>query len=549
MSDGASFVSYTDVPWTMTVGEKRKVMVRMRNTGTSTWTASGGYELASERPQDNTTWGMSRVALSRSVAPGSAYTFTFTITTPSTVGDYVLQWRMAHNGLRFGAGTFNKTISVNGVGTTMSLTLDKKTIDVGGVTRVTATGTGLGSARFFVGTGDAARTCPTVELVSVNTAGDTATLDIDATATETDGYYALYATTPDHAAGHAGFRVVPDEVAVVAYSPSAVVEGNRYVVSVIGANLDRATLGVSNPRVKLTGVTRAPGGLALGGVMAVPTDVSEFDLELEVLGASKVSLSVSTAAQGASAAATTVGNAPTFAAVGAPELLYQAPVRPATARASSTEASPGPLRRAGQPVSAGFQFRYDHHDTWNLVSIVEGAAVSTGVETGELANDVLQRLIAGSSVELETLVFQLRLRISLTIAASACVNFGPGGVAYDVGLDVCVTSDVILSIPFVGTTRFYADVCLSVGSSLSGRFDLGVHGALANFRWNKSFGAGSAPGNLDTCVTVTDLEADPRKGLRRTLVQTAECCSSAPSLALATSGSAYFGNFAVDETV
>jgi len=278
--------------------------------------------------------------------------------------------RMVHNGIRFSARTFNKTISVKAAGTTMSLTLDKKTINVGGVTRVTATETGLGGARFFVGTGGAARTCPTVN---------------------------WFPSTPP----------------------------------------------------------------------------------------SKVSLSVSTAAQGASASsAATVGSAPASDAVGALELLYQAPVRPATARASSTEASPGRLRSAGRPVSAGFQFCYSHHDTWNLVSIVEGAAVSTGVETGELANDVLQRPIAGSSVELETLVFQLRLRVSLTIAASACVNFG----------------------------------------------------------------AGSAPGNLDTCVTVTDLEADPRKGLRRTLVQTAECCSSAPSLALATSGSAYFGSFAVEET-
>jgi len=39
-SDKASFVSFSDVPSTMTAGEKATVTVTMKNTGTTTWTTT-----------------------------------------------------------------------------------------------------------------------------------------------------------------------------------------------------------------------------------------------------------------------------------------------------------------------------------------------------------------------------------------------------------------------------------------------------------------------------------------------------------------------------
>ena len=45
------------------------VSVTMRNSGTTTW-APGSHVLGSENPVDNVTWGLSRVALTTSVAPG-----------------------------------------------------------------------------------------------------------------------------------------------------------------------------------------------------------------------------------------------------------------------------------------------------------------------------------------------------------------------------------------------------------------------------------------------------------------------------------------------
>ena len=113
--DDAAFVSFFgSVPKTMTAGEIRTVTILMRNAGDSTWTRAEGFELGSEDPSDNTTWGLSRVEIDDAVAvePEAAYTFSFAITAPSTAGEHAFQWQMVHDGTRFGGKTPSKTIPV-----------------------------------------------------------------------------------------------------------------------------------------------------------------------------------------------------------------------------------------------------------------------------------------------------------------------------------------------------------------------------------------------------------------------------------------------------
>ena len=93
-SDDASFASYTGVPSTMAAGSSATVTVRMQNTGTTTWTSAAGYQLGSQRPQDNVTWGLSRVSLPSDVAPNATVDFTFEITAPETVRGHNFRWRM-----------------------------------------------------------------------------------------------------------------------------------------------------------------------------------------------------------------------------------------------------------------------------------------------------------------------------------------------------------------------------------------------------------------------------------------------------------------------
>ena len=77
-------------------GQIATVSVTMRNTGTSTWTASAGYVLGSQYPKDNVIWGIGRALLSSTdqIAPGQSKTFTFQIKAPAQAGSYNFQWRM-----------------------------------------------------------------------------------------------------------------------------------------------------------------------------------------------------------------------------------------------------------------------------------------------------------------------------------------------------------------------------------------------------------------------------------------------------------------------
>ncbi|UNK50562.1 DUF6531 domain-containing protein [Lysobacter sp. S4-A87] len=79
-------------------GQVQNVTVQMRNTGNTTWTDAGGYRLGSQNPTDNLTWGVSRVGVPGSVAPGEIATFNFNVQAPSTLGYHNFQWRMVRDG-------------------------------------------------------------------------------------------------------------------------------------------------------------------------------------------------------------------------------------------------------------------------------------------------------------------------------------------------------------------------------------------------------------------------------------------------------------------
>ncbi|WP_428942551.1 RHS repeat domain-containing protein [Xanthomonas oryzae] len=109
--DDAEFVSQS-IPSSLQTGQAVTVSVTFRNSGTTNWTSGLGYQLGSFNPQDNTTWGLSRVALPSSVPPGQNATFTFNITAPGAAGAYNFQWQMVHADGRFGAASDNSTIQV-----------------------------------------------------------------------------------------------------------------------------------------------------------------------------------------------------------------------------------------------------------------------------------------------------------------------------------------------------------------------------------------------------------------------------------------------------
>jgi hypothetical protein len=99
----------------MTAGQTYSVSVTMYNAGTTTWTAAGNYKLGSQNAQGNQWWGFNRVLLPSgvSVAPGSQYTFNFSVTAPTTTGSYPFQWKMVQDGVTwFGDQTTNVNVNV-----------------------------------------------------------------------------------------------------------------------------------------------------------------------------------------------------------------------------------------------------------------------------------------------------------------------------------------------------------------------------------------------------------------------------------------------------
>ncbi len=111
--DDAAFVSQAAVPEKMAAGAEAVVTVRMKNTGTTTWTRASGYALGSQRSDDNERWGLKRVSPPADVAPDATVDFTFTITAPTEVGRQGFRWRMVRGADGwFGRKTELRTIEV-----------------------------------------------------------------------------------------------------------------------------------------------------------------------------------------------------------------------------------------------------------------------------------------------------------------------------------------------------------------------------------------------------------------------------------------------------
>ena len=101
--DSAQFVSRTG-PLLINVGSDFYVQNTMKNTGTTTWAGTTGFNMMSQSPINNTTWKINRLYLpsSISVPPGATGTFTGLCRAPITPGTYTMQWQVAKNGVPFG---------------------------------------------------------------------------------------------------------------------------------------------------------------------------------------------------------------------------------------------------------------------------------------------------------------------------------------------------------------------------------------------------------------------------------------------------------------
>ena len=126
-TNGAGYFNQS-IPGSVTAGQSFTISINMYNSGNTTWSPGGSYSLGSQNPQDNNTWGLSRISVGGSIAPGASKNFTATVTAPSTPGNYNMQWRMVQDGVEwFGGLSDNAVIQVNPIPTPPALTLSSCT--------------------------------------------------------------------------------------------------------------------------------------------------------------------------------------------------------------------------------------------------------------------------------------------------------------------------------------------------------------------------------------------------------------------------------------
>lgn len=111
VGDRAEIVS-ADAPEAMEMGQSYGVTVKIKNTGTNTWTRAQGYALAARYRN----WSIQRVDLENAekIAPGGTATFKFRVTAPQQAGSHDFQWQMQHDEHFFGPPTPAHRVVVEG---------------------------------------------------------------------------------------------------------------------------------------------------------------------------------------------------------------------------------------------------------------------------------------------------------------------------------------------------------------------------------------------------------------------------------------------------
>ncbi|MBI4580186.1 MAG: N-acetylmuramoyl-L-alanine amidase [Planctomycetes bacterium] len=98
------------IPSTMIQGQDYPVTVTFRNRGV-VWSNGRSFRLGAVNDSDPFT-SFNRVNLSGEVRPGSDHTFNFTMTAPSTPGQYTSDWRMVRDGVAWFGATLVRQITV-----------------------------------------------------------------------------------------------------------------------------------------------------------------------------------------------------------------------------------------------------------------------------------------------------------------------------------------------------------------------------------------------------------------------------------------------------
>ena len=108
--DNAQQVSNT-IPAVMTAGASCTVSITVKNNSFMAWDSTN-YKLGAVDDSDPFAGGRQLIANGVTVNPGQQYTFTFTMTVPTTPGTYTTDWRMVQENVNWFGDTLTKQVQV-----------------------------------------------------------------------------------------------------------------------------------------------------------------------------------------------------------------------------------------------------------------------------------------------------------------------------------------------------------------------------------------------------------------------------------------------------
>ncbi|MFT3713391.1 MAG: NBR1-Ig-like domain-containing protein [Archangium sp.] len=110
--DDAAVVSAT-LPSALACGERLVAQVVMKNTGTSTWTRSGGVKLGAAGDSDPlSAVGRLELDVTERVAPGQTRIFSITLDAPRAMASLTTDWRMVREGVAWFGETKSQLVQV-----------------------------------------------------------------------------------------------------------------------------------------------------------------------------------------------------------------------------------------------------------------------------------------------------------------------------------------------------------------------------------------------------------------------------------------------------
>ncbi len=195
-NDNSTF-SAQSVPSMIVAGTQTQVSVTFTNSGSTTWTKTGGYYLSSVNPINNNSWGPSRIDLdtSDSIAPNSSKTFVFNISAPKAPGNYNFQWQMGNENGPFGGVSQNVSIVI-GVPSANSDSINALSVDPGQGTWSYDSG-----GKLNVASSSSATTAISFGPTGF-TKGPNLTVEMDVATTDTNGFVGFHFERADGANGY-----------------------------------------------------------------------------------------------------------------------------------------------------------------------------------------------------------------------------------------------------------------------------------------------------------------------------------------------------------